>query len=42
MRRLLPLAGNEEVLQDGHLVGLLLVVIVLTSTLAAYLAPPVT
>ena len=42
MRKLLPLAGNEEVLQDGHWVGLLLAVIVLTSTLAACLAPPVT
>ena len=42
MRTLLPLAGHEEVLQDGHWVGLLLVVIVLTSTLAACLAPPVT
>ena len=42
MRRLPPFAGNEEVLQDGHWVGLLLVVIVLPSTLAAYLAPPVT
>ena len=26
MRRLLPLAGNEEVLQDGHWVGLLLTI----------------
>ena len=42
LRRLLPLTGNEEVLQDVHWVGLQLGVPVHTTTLAAYLAPPAT
>ena len=42
MRRLLPLTGNEDVLQDVHWVRLQLGVPVYTTTLAAYLAPPAT